>query len=502
MSATHYVAYVESPAAFSGVPLPFGKSVPFNWPAFALRRGTDLALKWRFTPPRPSHFRLTFALAERERKVIEVSSAANGEVLGCFDVFAPSLLQTAEIEINSPRADLSEGVILRILQGSDPAWFFGVEQGHRAPSPLAPALLPHALELDDFAPGDALAEFYPRMQSMASLQPFDWRAGAVFEGLWSLSRLPGGGKARTALNSQLALYVTPGGRLSYEHPATSRVVEDRPHSMEALYPLGVLAQLDPFHPAVSAALEWALEHKAEDGTILQGDLLLKDALCLAPFLASLAERRQNDQLAQLAFTQLETRRTYLVLPDAIWSRLQTDGRQHGQNRARSLAFYALAVARVLEFLPRHPEAEKWREEARRLGSLIFRAQRGDNLWGPYFHPQGDVDNEGEPDLGTSAALALVLASGARDNWLPGEARQAAGRAASALRSRLTPDGYLCAAASEEGRPAGSPFPVGGFTADAFEVDDFQLPEPPPVYPTRELAPWAMGWMASTLAELS
>lgn len=482
--------------------MPFGKTVPFNWPAFALRRGSDLTLKWRFTPPRPSHFRLTFALAERERKVIEVVSAASGDLLGTFDLFAPSLLQTAEIEIASGSLDLSQGVVLRIVQGNDPAWFFGVEQGHRAPAALSPALLPHALELDDFAPGDALAEFYPRMQSMASLQPFDWRAGAVFEGLWSLSRLPGGGKARTALNSQLALYVTPGGRLSYEHPATSRVVEDRPHSMEALYPLAVLAQLDPQHPAVVSALDWAMDHRDEGGCILQGDLVLKDALSIGPFLAALAARRQHEELATLAWAQLELRQQALVHADVIWSRLQTDGRRHGMNRARSMAFYALAVARVIDLLPNHPDTARWKEEAKRLGGLIFRAQRSDDLWGTFFDPQGDVDVDGEPDLGTSSALALVLVSGARDGWLPQEARLAAGRAASALRARLTPDGYLCAAASEEDRPVGSPFPVGGFTADAFETDDFQIPIPPRTFPSNQLAPWAMGWLASTLAELS
>lgn len=501
MAATHYVAFVETPDAFSAAPLPLGKSLPFGWPAFAVRRGIPVVLSWRVTPGRPERFRLTFALAEREHKILEMTSVATGEVIGVFEVHSPQYLQTIEVFLESKDLSLQDGVALKVVRGADPAWFFGIPRGQKAPPALLPPLLPHALENDDFSSNDPLAEFYPRLQSMASLQPFGWKAGAVYEGLWALSRLPGGGKARSVLNAQLGLFLSPGGHLKYLAP-TNHPVQDDPHGLEALYPLSILAQIDPHHPAVNAALFW-LGRRPETQ-----ELHLRDALYTAPFAAAVAAGRGNDTIgrewADWAFAQLAYRRSELVAggDGPVWGQRHADSRLTGENKLRSLASYALGVARTLESLPAHEQAAEWKAEAIRLATSLQQQQRADGLWGGTYDPAGNPDLFSEPELGASALCALFLVTGMRCGWLPPETRSSAARAAVALREHLTPDGYLIASASETPPPPLSAVPRGGFPASAFGEGEFEMPPAPAPYPTGELAPWAMGWLGATLAALA
>ena len=502
MPATHRVAYVETPGAFSSMPVPLGKQVPFGWPAFALKRGGGVVLSWRTTPVAPRSMRLTLALAEREHKVVEVVDIASGEVAATFEWHAPAFLQTLEVELPKNIA-LGGGVLLRVVRGNDPVFFFGVGVGQKPPLTLSPMLLPHVLEFEKNEHSDPLGEFYPRLQSMASLQAFGWRTGGVWEGLWALSRLPGGGKARSALNSQLSMALSPGGRLSYLNPS-NHPVEKTPHGVEVLYPLSFLAAMDPHHKAVVGALQWADKHTdPATGAIRSGDLLLRDALPAATFFGALARHGDRDSdFASRAWAQLAARREALIDGEAIWSLAHSDGRKHGMNRSRSLGFFALAVARTLELLPSESQAGLWRERAAELAEVILNSQRTDGLWGVFFDPTGFSADEGDPEAGATSLFALFLMIGVREGWLGPEARISAARAATALREQLTPDGYLFATEAESPPYRPAFVPPGGFPASAFEDGDFQLPEPPPTYPTGELAPWAMGWLAAALAELS
>lgn len=466
MSAAFYHPF--SVLRQGAAPLPHGKRAPFGWPIFSLRPGAPALLRLAQAPANPLRLRLTTALPERENKRIEAREPNTGHVFGTFELRAPSWGQTFEVPLQTKESlALASEIELRILDGDDPIWFFGCDAQTQAPSNLPAPLLPHIVEMR--GQNEPLAEFHARFVSLASIQPFGPKEAAVLEGLLALSRLPGGGSARSALNAHLNQFFEQAGRLCYED-SRAFPQQNEFFSIENLAPLGVLAQIEGGHPIFRFAPAYIESQTQKTGAVSSGALHLSDAYSLAPFFAALSQvysGEKGENWANAAFKQLETRRAALIETDTFWSVAQTDGRKQGHNRALNIAFWALALVRTLELLPRHSQSDLWREQLKELSGQIADFQRKDGLWNAFF-ASGETDSP--VDIGASAGLALALGAGVRANLVSMDAYFGAARASAALRHNLSPDGFLV--------------------------------QPAETGATSQLLPWAMGWFAALQATLA
>jgi unsaturated rhamnogalacturonyl hydrolase len=427
----HLTNHIESPTAA----LPDDKRVPNGLNVCpVLPDGTLTRLFWSevLTRSDEARLRLTVALDVREEKLIEVSLLQTGEVIGTLDIRYAYIFQLFEIVLNAAQkqAAIHHGIGLRMIQGEEPLWFFVDD---RRPDAL---FRPHLLLA---APDDPVQQFYQRMRSLDSLQPFSWMEGCVLDGLLDLHHIYPAHGYDGAAKAHLEFFLDSARtKLVYEDPR-SRPADDRVYGIEGTLPFAAMAQIWPDHPALDQAVEFWLSHQTAEGAVQDATTLSAEGCYTVAYpMAVVARQRGDDQLAALALQQLSIRRDYLLHQDALYLRHHThDDSRTFRNWARGCAWYLLGFIRTLAQLPDHPETDRLLSDFAQAAQQVAQYAQPNGLWACFID-----EPEVSPDTSGSAGIAAALALGVRVGVLDDSCRQIALQTAETLKQHLTPDGFL------------------------------------------------------------
>jgi unsaturated rhamnogalacturonyl hydrolase len=443
-SLVSYIGATEVKAGGSKVP--DGKRIPMGWTAVAIggKPAESVRLLWNnVVAMQPSWLRITVALDVREEVRVEARSSKTGTFIGEWDIRYASVFQPYQLKLSSEQVELlaNEGVDLRLTQGNSPLWIF--TEG----SAEAPLLFPHLL-LTSVEPEDPWKKMSASLASLSSLQPFGWLEGCVLDGLLDLEQVYGGGMYQGMAKEHLNLFFDANGSLHYENPR-SVPVDGRIYGIEGTLPFAALAQLDPNHPAIDAAIQYWLSETSQDGTIMDGSILSAEgSYTIAYPLAVLAKLYKREDLALLAIRQLESRKQRLTCGADLYLRHHEDGSHSFPNWSRAYAWYMLGLARTLRVLHECEELHGMslailmrinalKEELVRIAEVIIGHQSEQGLWFVYVDdPQTGVETSG------SAAIAASLAIGVQLGILGDSSLAASKRVRSALTPYLTEDGFL------------------------------------------------------------
>lgn len=427
-SSPHLTATVASSGP---VTIPPGKRVSFGWQVATIS-ATPLVLAWPGAAPAPSppasYLRLTIGLDVRDEKRIAVALATSGRAIGTFEVRFASLFQLYEIPLSPADAAAAqrEGLSLRLVTGSP---LHVLVSGRSLP----PEFQPHLLCSSGL---DPRREFFQRLASPASLQPWSWNEGCVLDGLLDLAALPGGERFRQAALDHLAMYVR-NDTIVYENPR-SDIVDGKVYGIEGTLPFAALAQLHPQHSLLQLPLAFWQSHRDAESAVIDGRETTSEGAYTVGYPLAVIGRAQNDNgLQQLALTQLRVRHTRLFDGRTFWRTTNPTGQKRDRNWARGIAWQLLGEARTLRELKHRPDAAPAIAAFRELARWVQRLQRPDGLWSVFVdEPTLTADTAG------SAGLATALAIGFREQWLDPDAGQAARQCLAALAPHLTPDGFL------------------------------------------------------------
>ncbi len=429
-------------ARLSGVrPIsPHPLRAPFGWPLVPLSPAGGIVLRWApdaAARAQGGWLRITTGVDDREPRRIRASLADEGRALGEFDLRFAHALEPFALWLSPEDASqaLRQGVRLELAEpGSRPLWLLG---GDALPDPR---LAPHWLPAEQSEP--PVAAFWPRLASLASVQPFGWMEGCILDALHDLHADTAQPCWREARDAHLALFFRPEG-LIYEDPS-GRPADDTVRCIEETLPFAVLAKAHPGHPFLSIALEYWRANTRDDLSVEDDDRLVsaEGSYTIAYPMAVIAALRQDRTLAEKAARQLRIRRDLLRRADGLWLRYwrQRDER-HFRSWARGVAWYLLGLIRTLEQLRGWTDVADLEAEARQAAAWATAWQRADGLWGCFID-----DPASAPDTSGSAGIGAALARGARLGLLPPAAMFAAERAWTALQTRLLPDGLLGGAA--------------------------------------------------------
>lgn len=435
--AYEVAAEVTAPAIVA----PDERRAPFGWQAFPIGGRGPAIVRWR--PPsadtavaldRPTRFRLTVAIDERSECQVEVALAKSGRRLGVLDLRYPQALQLFELSWSpdDARAVQREGIALRRRDDGPAIWCFSPDGDSAAPREFKPHLLRTAGAVDP------RLEYFRRMSSLASIQPFGWMEGCVLDGLRDLAAGDPASPYEEARREHWALFLKGGASLVYE--AASRPLVDRFETIEATLPVADLAAWQPGHRVVDIALRFlAAEKRSASGLIHTGrNLSAEGSYTVAYPLAVVGARRGEQALGHEALRQLLGRRDRLWHDHALWLRHAEGGARTFRNWSRGVAWYFLGLVRSLPHLRAAGiEGHEIEAEIRRIAAFVRQHQLDDGLWPCFLGERATA-----PDSSGSAGIAAALALGARAGVLRAGDMAAARRALAAIEARLTPDGFL------------------------------------------------------------
>lgn len=460
------------PVSAKALPPPAGLRVPGRWHWFSL--GADSV---RLRPQAsglasgPAWLRLTAALDDRLAREIEVTLPGRAQPVGRMDVRFAHAVQMFQLRLPDEAADeaRAHGVELRCAGSGPPIHFFAPGASDPA-APLPPEFQPHLMTAPPGA--DALHEFHRRFASLASVQPFGWMQGCVFEGLRALDEAGAGAAYAAARAAHWRFFVGPDGRLVYED-SRSKIADGRIYSPEGCLPFADLARRKANDPLVDFFLHYARSLLRADGLMQESETLSAESsytLCYP--LAVIAAVRRDPALAGQALRQLELRGERLWQDGALWLRRTDRGRVTFRGWSRGVAWHLLGVASAIEPLRALADTATLERDLRRGAEWVLPLQRADGLWSCFVEEAGTA-----PDTSGSCGIATVLARGARLGVFSDAAAAAARRALAAVQTYLTPDGLLGGVAQSN---------RGG---EALQRGDYRV-----------LSPMGMGLFAQLLAE--
>lgn len=425
------------------VPLPdsvvtgFGR---FGWRNFAVG-GEPVVLKClvgetSIPDGADCRLRLTNAVDVRDDHAFEVATP-EGQSLGILIVRYAALFQVQEMRltVEQARAVLRQGIVLKMVKGSRPVWFFAPSP-EANPSPDA-LQLPHVLVA---TAADAAEQFEQRMRGLVILQGCGWQSGCVSEGLLDLAEKRQDAALFEAVDRYLGMYFTDDG-VEFQSPRSARI-RDKVGGIEEPLPWATLARRRPDHPALEIGRKFLTSSGiSKDLESPNKELTTEGCYTAAYPMAMLARALKRPELAELALRHLEARKKANVHDGDIYQRAAAQGSKRLRNWARGACWYYNGIVRALQALDDPAAAKAWQPEIRRVADLLVKHQREDGLWGNFLHdPASAADTSGS--AGLAAALARAHASG----WLDDKAGQAAQRALKGLAKHLTPDGLLAGAA--------------------------------------------------------
>ena len=445
--------------------LPTGKYIPFDWSFSEIGVNTEgvvdfglgisdvgstspkseisnpksnegVHLSWNnINIPKKSaaRLRITSATDVREICIIEAKTAISGKKIGILDMRFAHYMQPFELEISAEiiKTVRTEGIILTLTEGTKPLWIF--TDGNEKQT-ATDAFLPHLLVYDNTTP-DAWKD---RLLSRASVQPFGWMQGVVWDGLLEMS--PHYPKAKTVLNQELDLYFGQN-QLIYANYNNVKSV-DSITTVESILPFAILAQVNPTHRLLKTAIETCEKHANTEGVIaddMGGKRMVKTEECYTVCypLAVLAKTLNRPDLAVLALKTLQSRIDILEKGNSIFQRSREDGEAFFENWGRGVAWYLLGIAKTLAHLPDSAGKERIKESFQKSVTKVIDYQQVNGLWYNFFHkPETGFETSGT--AGITAALSYSLKKG----LLSENVKNPILKAQNALLPYLTPDGFL------------------------------------------------------------
>jgi unsaturated rhamnogalacturonyl hydrolase len=434
LSVQHHPATVE---ASQIIAIPEGKRVAFGWQVAAIPAPGQGSLTLHFEDvplkANPPRLRITVALDDQEVKRIALIVPQSQRQIGTFDIRYAFTTQIFELVLTpeDTQTVISEGVELRMEQGSTPLYIFsGSSETVDLPGPYRPHLM-----LSENT--DPLEQFKKRMLSLDSITLFGWMEGCVLDGIYDLQALVPREKAQEVARRHLDLFFDETNNLRYENFHNEPVDKDIT-TVEATLPFAVLAKLNPQHPVMNQVVAYWKSHTDGRGAIKDGDLLTTEGCYTVAYpLAVAGERLQRLDLDEQALAQLIYRKNMLVDPYSIYQRRRGTGIPEYQSWSRGAAWYSLGLCRSLIELKDDFIVDELCKEMRMTANFLVDLQRPDGLWNCFLR-----EPDTTPDTAASAGIAAAIALGVKHGILPPELKENALRTFIALQPYLTPDGYL------------------------------------------------------------
>jgi rhamnogalacturonyl hydrolase YesR len=418
--------------------LPTDNYIAFDWVFSEISAKNDgIKLTWNQAIPQKNEsarLRITSATDVREELIFEVKTAISGKKIADWDLRFAALLQPFDLPIPAEdlKAVLTEGILLKMVKGTKPFWFFtGNNSSKNAPK----AYLPHLLVYGEKTKKDAWKD---RLMSLESLQTFGWQQGIVWDGLLQLSKHSL--QAKTVLTRQLALYFAQNN-LVYCHLNNVKTI-GKIHTVESILPFAILAKTNPTHPLLKTAVEFCETHANAEGIIADGtgnNRMVKTEECYTVSypLAVLAKTLNRPDLANLAIKTLQSRVSVLEKGNNIYQRGTEQGELFFENWSRGVAWYLLGLAKTLVHLPESVAKESLKISFQKSVEKVLVYQQPNGLWFNYFHePKTGLETSG------TAGIAAALMYGFQHGLLNENAKNKAIKAQIGLLPYLTPDGYL------------------------------------------------------------
>jgi rhamnogalacturonyl hydrolase YesR len=418
--------------------LPTDNYIAFDWVFSEISAENEgIKLAWNQAIPQKNEYarlRITSATDVREELILEVKTAVSGKKIADWDLRFAALMQPFELLI--PKEDLqavfTEGIILKMIKGTKPFWFFSDDNSQKkAPK----AYLPHLLVYGDKIKKDAWKD---RLLSLESLQTFGWQQGIVWDGLLELSKHSA--QAKKVLLQQLDLYFAQNS-LVYCNLNNVKTIE-KIHTVESILPFAILAQTNPTHPLLKTAIEFCETHANVEGVIADGtgnNRMVKTEECYTVSypLAVLAKTLNRPDLANLAIKTLQSRVLVLEKGNKIYQRGTEQGELFFENWSRGVAWYLLGLAKTLVHLPESTEKNLLKNSFQQAVEKVIAYQQTNGLWFNFFHkPETGLETSG------TAGIAAALMFGFQHGLLNENAKNKAIKAQIGLLSYLAPDGYL------------------------------------------------------------
>ncbi|EON78379.1 hypothetical protein ADIS_1242 [Lunatimonas lonarensis] len=436
---TRLVYHPASQITAMDIEVPEGKRLPFGWEAFAVKPGTEdpsvhLSFDLEGDVPYPSlRLRLCSVMDIREEMLIEVYLGRTSELIGTLDIRYPIVIQVFELLI--PPAFHGkigrEGLSLKMVKGSTPAWFFSGGTNNPTNQLLTAHLLSHSTD------NPTLNNFFSSFYSINSIQQFGWMEGCVLDGLYDMFKSTSNPLAKRVIDQHLALFFDEHRRLNYEGPR-SQILYDLIYGIECPLPIAVITKLYPDHPAVDLLITYCMNDLREEN-----NLTTEGCYTLAYPMAEAAAARYHKDLAELAIHHLLIRSDRLVKNGHIYQRETSDGMVSFESWARGVAWYMQGLVRSWMALHNHSEFRglPGLETIKRLYlssvEWALHYQQKNGLWYCYLaQPETGYDTSGS--LGIAAAIAL----GQKNGILPTDVTKQLIKTKNAVKSYLTPDGMI------------------------------------------------------------
>ena len=419
----------------------YGFRAPFGWRVIGLcARESEVVLRWPDALDVKGELCLRIAVLDTREPLyrVEICGAKSGRRFGEFEIRWAAHFQVFEANVS---ADLmNEGAVLRLSEGEKPLWIIA-DGGDVAALP--DALSPHLLVAGSTDLIDKRAQFFERLQSLASVQCFGWMEGCVLDGLDDLG-------ADAALRAHLSCYFSADGGPFYEafanwpdgKRAFGAPADEKIYGIEATLPFAALCRVFPDHPALQRALDFWEDHADEAGVVQDGAQTSSEGTyTVGTPMAVIACARGDRELARRALLQVEARHERLF-DGEIFARTRqrndAGGFDYGnRNWARGIAWQLLGAARTLRELEGLADTSHAQAQFHALAHYVRRFQLPGGLWSVFVD-----EPQLAPDTSGSAAIAAAFAIGARNDWLDSEFLEAARRTDAALDNYLTPDGFL------------------------------------------------------------
>lgn len=435
--------YLLANVTGGNVILPKEKYIAFDWAFSEISAENEgIKLSWNQAVPHKNEsarLRITSATDVREELVLEVKTAITGKNIADWDLRFAAMLQPFELEIPNEelKAVFTEGIILKMIKGTKPFWFFSDKSSSKnAPKAYLPHLLVHGEKTKkETNSSDCWKD---RLMSFESLQTFGWQQGIVWDGLLELSKHSA--RPKKVLTQQLELYFAQNS-LVYCNLNNVKAVE-LIHTVESILPFAILAQTNPTHPLLKTAIEFCETHANTEGIIADGtgnNRIVKTEECYTVSypLAVLAKTLNRPYLAQLAIKTLQSRVSVLEKGNSIYQRGTEQGELLFENWSRGVAWYLLGLAKTLVHLPESAEKESLKISFQDAVEKVSNYQQPNGLWFNFFHqPETGFETSG------TAGIATALMYGFQHGLLSEKHKTAAIKAQIGLLSYLTPDGYL------------------------------------------------------------
>lgn len=415
------------------VALPEGKSIPFDWEVGEIgSQGDELLIKWENkieVTNKNVSFRITSATDVRENCVLQLSTPVSKTVIGVIDIRYSHYMQPYQFDLTIEQFKLinSEGLVLKMIKGTKPFWFF---VSNELKTDVPDVFLPHLMVSD--AKKNTLA-WKEQLNSFGSLSSFGWMEGIVMDGLSSVGN-----------NKELVKHFDKfrvNNQLVYEAYNNQRLV-DSIFTVEAILPFAFLNSNQFNESLKQKAIDFCNKHADECGVIADdfgNDRILKTEECytIAYPLALLAKTKNNPKFASMAIANLNARSKLLHSKDFIYQKSTENGIKIYGNWARGMGWYLLGLAKSLAILPKNQETLKLRAAFQEGANLVMQYQQSNGLWFCFVHqPETGIETSG------SAAIAAALAYGYSKGLLPKACNQAAQRGYNGLTHYFTADGFL------------------------------------------------------------